>query len=359
MAVLQLVAGLALSGAAHARDLDFSLYTGIPRQKVYFVSELTEWNRYAIPMQEGPTGYYSLSIEEPWLHHLAYKFMIDGHWMLDPENPDTAPDGQGGYNSIVATNFREDRLLFPQSGMLPMKRKSFKLKDTQGSERDITVVYPAVTSAQAQKRNVTIYFQDGQDYLDRTGVQNLLANLSAEPTMPLLTGVFIPPHGDRIQEYSFTDKSGRYLEFVNNVLVPTIEAHFPTGGRRDHRLVMGASMGGLISLQQALRFPQTFGYVASQSGSTWFGKDRIIPWIANAGATQLKMFLEVGTFEDPDMTDCNRKAWKAAQQAGLEVYYQEFPSTHDWIAWRNRLTPILRYFFDSRYQSHSRNEAES
>jgi hypothetical protein len=30
-----------------------------------------------------------------------YKFVIDGYWVADPDNPDTVSDGMGGVNSVL------------------------------------------------------------------------------------------------------------------------------------------------------------------------------------------------------------------------------------------------------------------
>ncbi|PIU17879.1 MAG: hypothetical protein COT16_03885 [Elusimicrobia bacterium CG08_land_8_20_14_0_20_44_26] len=35
----------------------------------------------------------------PGTHH--YKFVVDGNWLPDPNNPNTAEDGFGGQNSVL------------------------------------------------------------------------------------------------------------------------------------------------------------------------------------------------------------------------------------------------------------------
>jgi hypothetical protein len=30
-----------------------------------------------------------------------YKFIVDGKWMTDPDNTERAPDGLGGFNSVL------------------------------------------------------------------------------------------------------------------------------------------------------------------------------------------------------------------------------------------------------------------
>ena len=55
----------------------------------------------AIPMvdPEGD-GVYEAAIElDPGRYE--YKFLVDGSWVEDPDNPASAPDGFGGHNSVL------------------------------------------------------------------------------------------------------------------------------------------------------------------------------------------------------------------------------------------------------------------
>lgn len=332
---------LTATTAAFAAPIRLALETGIPGQNIAVATDFMKWQSW--PMHEDSPGRYSISFEEPWVHEIAYKFVVDGQWRADPANPLTAPDGHGGVNSLLqVTGFREDPLLSAQPGVPALTRSDLELRDLEGSVRTITALGPA-----DGRPSVTVYFQDGGDYLNRTGVAALLANLSSEPGFPALTGVFIPPK-DREREYELLPA---YADFVTGVVVPAIESRWPaTGGDRARRLLVGPSLGGLITLYTALRSPEVFGLAASQSASLWFGDGALLAPLgapATDPAKRLKIFMDCGTYEDEDMTRYNREGFAAATRAGHQVVYHEYPSTHDWIAWRNRLQQILRYFFDT------------
>jgi enterochelin esterase family protein len=207
----------------------------------------------------------------------------------------------------------------------------------------VIILNPAESVLQTKgHRSVTIYFQDGGDYLQQTHIETLLANLNALPGMPALTGVFIPPI-ERMKEYAMNDG---YATFLTYTVVKNVEALFPfTGGEAQKRLVIGASMGGLISVYIATKAPQIFGLVASQSGSLWFDDKAVLKFIRPG--LNLKMFIENGVFESPRMLEGNRAAVQLAQKAGIPTHYEEYPTTHDWYSWRNRLSQIFRSFFDS------------
>ncbi len=143
-----------------------------------------------------------------------------------------------------------------------------------------------------------------------------------------------------MREYALSEA---YVAFLADVVVPAAEAAV---GRvsADRRLVIGPSMGGLISLLAAIRRPDVFGLAASQSGALWWDDERIVR-LLEASSPRARLFLDAGTYESERIQGSNRRALQAARDAGFSVAAREYPSTHDWIAWRNRLAEILIHFF--------------
>jgi len=57
------------------------------------------WHPEANPMKKSPDGTWTLAIEfEPGMHQ--YKFVVDGNWIQDPQNPAGIDDNHGGLNSV-------------------------------------------------------------------------------------------------------------------------------------------------------------------------------------------------------------------------------------------------------------------
>jgi enterochelin esterase-like enzyme len=334
---------LLASSLAQAELIHLSLKLGKTRQKVAVATSIVEWEQW--PMEERTPGIYSIDFEEPLQPSVEYKFVVNGEWMLDPENPRTTPDGGGGLNSVIPIrSFKEDPLLKPSTRTPAYRVTHLKVKDLEGDSRAITVISPAYPP----ESSVTVYFQDGGDYLQQTGAQWLLANLSAQRNMPSFVGVFIPPK-DRMREYKMDP---RYAEFVAKTVVSTIERKFPfTGGSREKRALIGPSLGGLITLYTALKHPDVFGNAASQSGSLWYKEGALnqeLGKIVENPSVKLKIFMDVGTYEPEEMATFNRLGFAAAKRAGHDVTYKEYPSTHDWFSWRNRLQETFRYFFETK-----------
>ena len=330
-----------VSHTSWAKEIVLSLNTHQSGQKIELAADFLRWGDRLLPLKEEVPGEYAVRFEEPWLPFIQYKFIVDGHWISDPKNSQTLPDGHGGWNSVLKVDgFREDPFLSPDLQSVPMKEIQITLKDREGDSRQITVLTPP-----GNRPSVTVYFQDGGDYLKRTGVQWLLARLSNESGIPPLTGVFIPPK-DRMREYQLQPS---YADFVATDLVSAIENRLPqTGGHRGRRLLIGPSLGGLITLYTALRHSDVFGLAASQSGSLWFNHEIFLQELGKPVKDprhQLKIFMDCGIYETADMLQFNRAGFELAQRAGHSTVYREYPSTHSWIGWRNRLQETLRYFF--------------
>lgn len=73
-------------------------YTAPAAEAVYLAADFNGWNDTALPMDKGASGVWSLSVDlEPGTYE--YKFVVDGAWMDDPDNPDKVDDPFGGANS--------------------------------------------------------------------------------------------------------------------------------------------------------------------------------------------------------------------------------------------------------------------
>ena len=75
-------------------------------QQIFLAGSFNGWNpgdpMYALEDLEGD-GVWTLTIPmDPGSYQ--YKFVIDGAWTQDEANPEAAPDGFGGNNSIVNVN---------------------------------------------------------------------------------------------------------------------------------------------------------------------------------------------------------------------------------------------------------------
>jgi 1,4-alpha-glucan branching enzyme len=105
----EVVTGTVLSGqpkretqagtATESKQVTFKLDAPFAGQ-VFLAGEFNDWSPTAQPMEKGDAGVWTTSIVLSPGKYL-YKFVVDGTWMEDPENPDTVADPYGGNNSVI------------------------------------------------------------------------------------------------------------------------------------------------------------------------------------------------------------------------------------------------------------------
>jgi len=93
--------------AANATTVTFS-HEAVQAGGVYLAGEFNGWSDSANPMVNAD-GIWSLAMElDPGTYQ--YKFVVDGSWIADPNNPNTAEDGFGGSNSVLTVPDGVDKL---------------------------------------------------------------------------------------------------------------------------------------------------------------------------------------------------------------------------------------------------------
>ncbi|QJR22816.1 CBM48 domain containing protein [Brevinematales bacterium NS] len=78
----------------------FSLYAP-EAESVTIAGTFNGWNPESTPLVKGDDGVWRVSLSLVRGRKYAYKFVMDGFWIADPENPDVEIDGFGGYNSVI------------------------------------------------------------------------------------------------------------------------------------------------------------------------------------------------------------------------------------------------------------------
>ena len=115
----------------------------------------------------------------------------------------------------------------------------------------------ALREANAIRPTIVIAIWNGQSYRSREygpqePIETLPQELQARIPRPSADGGTSP-------------QADAYIKFLAEELVPYVDRHFPTISQRDHRFLMGSSMGGLISLYALSKYPALFGGVGCLS----------------------------------------------------------------------------------------------
>ena len=61
---------------------------------VFLVGSMNDWNQTITPMEQGENGIWKVTLKlDPGKY--SYKFVVDGTWNFDQENPNIEDDWQG------------------------------------------------------------------------------------------------------------------------------------------------------------------------------------------------------------------------------------------------------------------------
>ncbi|MBL7978862.1 MAG: alpha-glucosidase C-terminal domain-containing protein [Bacteroidetes Order II. Incertae sedis bacterium] len=85
-------------------------------QKITLFGSFNGWNRDTLPLTDPEgDGTFSCTVSlDPGSYE--YKFFVDGEEVLDPENPEKAPNGFGGFNSVLRVQPRHNTKTFLHFG---------------------------------------------------------------------------------------------------------------------------------------------------------------------------------------------------------------------------------------------------
>lgn len=198
---------------------------------------------------------------------------------------------------------------------LPYLKDERKLRIYLPKQYDIedNVYFPVLYMHDGQN----LYFDEDASYGNSWKVKDTMAQLESEGFIDgiIVVGIDSNPKR-RLDDYSpwknsfeFNDvKRGtlggdgdKYGEFIVNTLKPYIDKEYRTLRGREYTAVAGSSMGGMISIYLAIKYPNIFSKIGAFSTSSWFAEEEFLKMIDGSSNTQYqKFFIQVGTKESKD-----------------------------------------------------------
>jgi predicted alpha/beta superfamily hydrolase len=241
-----------------------------------------------------------------------------------------------------------------------------------GNTRDLLVYLPPSYDRAPRRRYPVLYMHDGQNLFDHHSsftrewqVDETLETLALEGIEAIAVG--IPNTPARLDEYGpFVDPrhgggyGEEYLRFLTGTVKPLIDRSFRTRPDREHTAILGASMGGLISLYGFFRHPSVFGRLGALSPSLFFAREAIFGVVRGAPRVEGRVYLDMGGLEgarglmrraadwpSQAISRCRRLA-RLLERKGYRhgedlMYLEEAGAAHDEGAWARRLPTALRF----------------
>lgn len=296
---------------------------------VGIAGDITNWNGNRIFMQKIGEDLFAHRVKFPPDARVEYKYIVDGKWDLDPLNPNEMDNGVGGENNILEMPGYRPSTLTAGDGMTMEK---VELESEKFGKIIRQVYMPPSSTVPATQRLPVLYFHDGGDYILRAKAVQTQRNLVKAGKVKPFMMVFLSPN-NRNKEYWANDE---WADYLANEIVPAVDMLHGTIANRDGRAVIGASLGGITSLNIALRHPDKFSRIGAQSASFWVDNERVVKGLEklDAAKTKFRFYIDDGVFEG---VDDSRRVNVMLRAKGYPVTYIEGQTGHNWTAWRDRL----------------------
>lgn len=309
------------------------IHGGVDRASFKHVPETPLWI-LSLPVTDGGRFEYKLSVEN------------NGHeeWVLDSLNSSRAGDPYGE-NSVCRTyGYAQPEWSKPQ-GATAGTIVSLQVDSIVFDEiRDEQVYLPAHYDSEQSYPLLVIH--DGADFITYADLATSLDNLIAAGTIPPIIAALVQTR-DRLNEYARGHRHARYL--VNDLL-PELECRFLLSERSEDRVLLGASLGAVVSLATVFRFPGVFGGAILQSGSFILDENKLegrphpvfrrIARLVEAfrrtpNKPTLRAFVSTGELEG--LASENAALAELLQDIGVNVLFKSAWDGHHWHNWRDQL----------------------
>ena len=138
------------------------------------------------------------------------------------------------------------------------------------------------------------------------------------------------------------------MDWFTTVLKPEIDARYRTLPDREHTMIAGSSMGGLMSLYAAVEYNSVFSRAAALSPSLWVSPSKLKGLIrSHPLADPTRVWIDMGTCEiDPKRRALSGmfETAKALSEAGADVSANVIPgAVHNEAAWEKRIPDFMKY----------------
>jgi enterochelin esterase-like enzyme len=287
-----------------------------------------------------------------WAHRLTlppdayveYAYVRGPEHLPDPFNRRQTPNGVGSYNHYF---------YMPGAAPTPLARRRRGVHQgavtrhavptdgmVAGASRTVFLYRPPA----AAPAPLLVVF-DGRDYMRRARLPTQVDNLIAQRRIRPLALALVNASRERELEYSCNEAT---VNFILRRVLPLARENLnllDTEAFPGAYGLLGASLGGLSALYTALRAPQIFGRVLSQSGAFRFrSRDFVVADLVRDGPVlPLKIWMDAGRFER--LISANQRMHALLTSRGYDVTYREYSGGHNYPSWRDDLWRGLETLF--------------
>lgn len=254
-------------------------------------------------------------------------------------------------------------LSFFTSNTQALEIESFTIYSKKlNTEKTIWVLLPEGSENPGQKFPV-LYMHDAQNLFDAThsyaGEWEVDETMEAMKIPCIVVGV---EHGnekriDELTPYEHEKYGGgmgsAYSHFIVNTLKPKIDSLYPTLPGREHTLVGGSSLGGLMSHYMLFTYPEVFSKGIIFSPSYWYSEE-IFDLTKKAKATpETMIYMATGALEPDSMVPDHQHMAELFSTIGMEesalktIIRKE--ADHNEEFWKKEFTAAMSWYKENYF----------
>jgi enterochelin esterase-like enzyme len=321
------------------------------------VGDFNNWDSNATPLKRISPRLQPASAKSVWFctlslprdAYIEYAFHdpVSQKNFLDPLNRKSVNNGVGGRNNFfymhetMPSPFAVRRAAISGGALTSHVVETKWLREDY--EREIYLYRPPVNDPVPL---LVVY--DGQDYLQRGKLAVIVDNLIAEKRIQPIALALLPSTSRwRSLEYACSDGT---ILWLDQIILPLVNENLNILDIKKYPGaygVLGASLGGTMSLYTGLRMPDVFGGVLCQSGAfTFESRDfAVVDFVKHQHAHDLNIWMDVGQLDV--LLEDNRQMQKLLTEKGYTTTYREYAGGHNFTAWRDDVWRGLEAMFPS------------
>lgn len=234
--------------------------------------------------------------------------------------------------------------------------------ERNGAAHEVRVYLPPGYDENTLRTYPVLYMQDGKNLFlpeeafggNEWRVDETMDRLGRMFAVRKVIVVGVAPV-DRMRDYT-RDGYDAYGSFLIETIKPWVDASFRTRTNPEETVVMGSSLGGVVSLYLAWQHPHVFGNAACLS-STFGYRDDLYERIASEPKRPLRLYLDSGWPRDNfEATNAMRDLLvHRGYTLGVDLLQFSFPEgAHNEGSWANRIHLPFQFFFGRAWASSRR-----
>jgi len=284
----------------------------------------------------------------------GYNFTLDGVAVVDPNNPWVKPM-RAARTSGVEIAGDPPRLWEWQSVPHGTVHEHNYFSKSLSAKRRLHVYTPAGYE-KSSKEYPVLYLFHGSGDNDAAWTEfgrahfiadNLAAQHKAQPMIIVMTdGHAFSGNPTQVTTNLIGRNVAAFGEDLLKDVIPLIESTYRVKADRDHRAIIGLSMGGGQSLGIGLRHRELFAWVGGMSSYLPDAEKAVDEIFADTKPTLKLLWFACG--KDDRLVENARQLSTALKAKGIPHEFKETAGNHSWPVWRRYLGDFMPLLFHDR-----------